>query len=121
MIAIDANSFFTGERYAAGKALYELLLELEPDKASHYREYGNNLARTEMPREAYGVFRRLASLPEGELYGLSGEVKAAVAAGDYQSAQKALAQLQEKYSRHSLTAEAINVYEARKIGGADTV
>ena len=120
IIAADANSFFTEGRYAAGKALYELLLELEPDKASHYREYGNNLARTEMPREAYGVFRRLASLPEGELYGLSGEVKAAVAAGDYQSAQKALMQLQERYARHSLTAEAINVYETRKIGEATT-
>ena len=95
IIAADANSFFTEGRYAAGKALYELLLELEPDKASHYREYGNNLARTEMPREAYGVFRRLASLPKGELYGLSGEVKAAVAAGDYQAAQTALAQVQE--------------------------
>nr|WP_320147033.1 hypothetical protein [uncultured Anaeromusa sp.] len=120
VIAIDANSFFIEGRYAAGKALYELLLELEPNKASHYREYGNNLSRTEMPREAYGVFRRLASLPEGELYGLSGEVKAAVAAGDYQSAQKALVQLQERHSRHALTAEAVRVYDTRKIGEATT-
>lgn len=120
IIAADANSFFTEGRYEAGKALYELLLELEPEKTGHYREYGNNLARTEMPREAYGVFRRLASLPEGDLYGLSGEVRTAVAAGDYQSAQKALAQLQERYARHSLTAEATRVYETRKLGEATT-
>ena len=120
IMAADANSFFINDRYEAGKALYGLLLELEPSQASHYREYGNNLARTDMPREAYGVFRRLAALPEGELYGLAGEVKTAVAAGDYQSAQKALAQLQERYAKHALTAEAARVYGARRMGDATT-
>lgn len=118
IIAADASNFFSIGRYEAGKALYGLLLELEPGKSSSYREYGNNLRESEMPREAYDIYHRMAQLSDGEVYGLAGKVKAAVDAGDYQSAQKSLDTLRERYAQHVLTADAAKAYDERQRGNA---
>ncbi len=118
IVAADAAYFFDAGRFTAGKALYDLLLVLEPSKPIYYRELANSLLRHGMPREAYGVYRRLAVMPEGALYGLSGQVKAAVAAGDYRAAETALADLQIRFPRHTLTAEAGQAYGKRYAGSA---
>lgn len=118
IIAVDAAYFFDAGRFSIGKALYNLLLTLEPDKSSHYREFANSLQRHSMPREAYGIYRQLAALPDGALYGLAGQVKTAVAAGDYRAAKSALVDLQTRFPTHTLTAEALQAYDNRYAGSA---
>ena len=120
IITADASSFFDLGRFAPGKALYKLLMELEPNKNAVYREYANNLQENSMPRAAHSIYRRLAEQPEGELFGLAGLVRAAVQAGDYEAAQRAVTTLQEKYARNSLTADAVRAYERRFKGSATT-
>ena len=115
-IVNDAKQFMSIGRFSVGKKLYELVIAKDPGNFQYRYAYANQLLADEMPREAFKQFKHVSQLTNGEIYGLTGQVKSAIIVRDYASAAAALQQLQTKYPDNILTAEAVKRYEQRPMG-----
>ncbi|SDD97841.1 tetratricopeptide repeat protein [Sporomusa acidovorans] len=102
-VAGDAETFINTDQYVAGKTLFELLLKKYP-KPIYRQQYAEVLAKKKLNRAAYKQYQALADQAEGELAGLSGMARTALALGDYPNSRKALDAITGKYGRSKAVA-----------------
>jgi len=94
----DAVTFINIDQYIAGKMLFQLVLAKYP-KQSYRSQYAQVLVKKQLNRSAYRQYQLLSAEPEGELVGLSGMVRTAIAMGDYEKSRQTLDNITRKYGR----------------------
>ncbi len=102
-VVTDAITFINTDKYLAGKMLFELVLSKYPKQA--YREqYAEALVKKNFNQAAYKQYQLLSEQPDGELAGLSGMARTAIAMGDYTKSRQALDTITNKYGRSKAVA-----------------
>lgn len=101
--AADAATFIKTDKYIAGKLLFEQVLSKYPEPV-YRQQYAEVLAEKKHNRAAYNQYQLLAAQPAGELDGLSGMARTAIALGDYAKSRKALDTITSKYGRSKAVA-----------------
>lgn len=114
----DAVTLLNTEKYIAGKMLFELVLKKYPNHA-YRQQYAETLNRNNLNRAAFQQYEILAVQPEGELTGLSGMVRTAVALGNYTKSRQAMDTIINKYGR-SKAVEALAKSGMERTGVEDT-
>lgn len=115
----DAGTLLTTDKYIAGKMLFELVLKKYPDQA-YRQKYAEALAGKNHNRAAYQQYQTLSGDSEGELAGLSGMVRSALAVGDYKKFREAFDTIALKYGRSKAVAAVAASYEERQPGSVAT-
>ena len=99
----DAVILINTDKYIDGKSLFELVLSKYPNP-SYRRQYAEVLVKKNHNRAAYKQYQLLASQPEGELDGLSGMARTAIALGDHSKSRQALDTITSKYGKSKAVA-----------------
>ena len=99
----DAVTFINTDQYIAGKMLFELVLAKYPKK-SYRSQYAEVLVKKQLYHSAARQYQLLSAQSDGELAGLSGMVRTAIAMGDYEKLRQALDNITRKYGRSKAVA-----------------
>lgn len=118
-VVADAVTLLNTEKYIAGKMLFELVLNKYSDQA-YRKQYAEILSKKNLNRAAYQQYQLLSVQPEGELAGLSGMVRTALALDDYQKSRQALDMITGKYGRSKAVAALEASYAERQPGSLET-
>ncbi|SMC86650.1 tetratricopeptide repeat protein [Sporomusa malonica] len=115
----DAVTLLNTEKYIAGKTLFELVICKYPNQA-YRKQYAEVLVKKNLNRAAYKQYQLLSVKPEGELAGLSGMARTAIALGDHPKSRQVLDTITSKYGRSKAVAALEPSHEEQKAGNVKT-
>lgn len=116
LLAYDGEALLTRGQYAAGRQLFQLILDRYPEESLLRQRYAGRLAAKGLYREAWEQYEALQRQPGFRLTGAAGMAAMATQAGDYRAARRAVAFLAAESPPGAAAAHAAALFDDRPLG-----